>query len=199
MGHENHPTRRRTAVNMWYFSPSRRTGTNREPGPSNMQTNQIIQRFLLLAALGTVVASAQQITVYSGGNLAIGETKQLTAYVPLAINTVTWSVNGVLGGNSTYGTVSQTGLYAAPTVVPMANAVSVRATSTADATKFGQITITVTQPVPQLWSVSPTSVPAGPFTITLNGAAYAANAVVNLGGVPIATTLLSPTGLRATG
>src|SRR5882724_2061068 len=196
MGHENHPTRRRTAVNMWYFSPSRRTGTNREPGPSNMQTNQIIQRFLLLAALGTVVASAQQITVYSGGNLAIGETRQLTAYVPLAINTVTWSVNGVTGGNSTYGTVSATGLYQAPMVVPASNAVTVKATSTADMTKFGVVTITVTQPPVQLWSISPTSVPVGAFTISLNGANFGMNSTVQFGGTPLATTLVSPTGLK---
>jgi hypothetical protein len=28
-------------------------------------------------------------------------TRQLTAYVPLAVTTVNWSVNGVIGGNST--------------------------------------------------------------------------------------------------
>ncbi len=152
---------------------------------------------VLLAAL--LAPAAAQITVYSAANLAVGQNRQLTAYVPLVVNTVNWSVNGVPGGNSTYGTVSATGLYNAPAVVPMNNAVAVRATSTADATKFGQVIMTVTQPVPELWSVYPTSVPAGSFTITLNGANYSAASVVNFGGTPLTTTLLSATGLRATG
>ena len=85
-----------------------------------------------ILAIAALMASAilGQITVYSSGSLAIGTTKQLTAYVPLVVNTVTWSVNGVVGGDSTYGTVSTTGLYSAPAAVPAANAVSVRATST---------------------------------------------------------------------
>jgi uncharacterized protein (DUF1800 family) len=144
-------------------------------------------------------AFGQQITVYSSGTLSIGQTRQLTAYVPLVVNTVNWSVNGVIGGNSTYGTVSTTGLYKAPATVPASNAVSVRATSTADATKFGTVTMTVTQPEPQLWSISPTSAALGAFTIVLNGSNFAANSVVKFGGVPLATTLLSATGLRASG
>ena len=138
-------------------------------------------------------AAAGQITVYTGGNFAVGETKQLTAYVPLTPNTVVWSVNGMTGGNATYGTVSSTGLYAAPLTVPMNNAVEVRATSNADATKFGSITITITQPAPQLWSVSPTSLVVGQFTISLNGANFGANSVVKFGGVAIPATLISST------
>ena len=116
--------------------------------------------FLIAAFLMISTAMAQQITVYSSGKVAIGESRQLTAYVPLAVNTVYWSVNGVVGGNATYGAVSTTGLYQAPTTVPTNNAVSVRATSTADPAKFGAVTLTITQPPVQLWSVSPTSTPA---------------------------------------
>ena len=43
------------------------------------------------------------------------QTLQLTARVTSLANTaVTWSVNNVVGGNSTYGTISSTGLYTAP-------------------------------------------------------------------------------------
>jgi len=93
-------------------------------------------QLLAMATLTMPAALAQQITVYSGGSLAIGTSKQLTAYVPLAVTTVDWSVNGVIGGNSTYGTLSTSGLYQAPATVPTANAVSVRATSTTDSSKF---------------------------------------------------------------
>lgn len=159
----------------------------------------IAARLLALAALMGSAALGQQITVYSSGSVPIGQTRQLTAYVPLVVNTVTWSVNGVLGGDSTNGTVSTTGLYTAPAVVPPMNAVTVQATNTADKTKFGTVTITITQPPVQLWSTSPTSVPVGAFTISLNGANFGANSVVYFGNGAIATTLLSSTGLKATG
>ena len=154
---------------------------------------------VVLAAALISTAAAQQITVYSSGNLAIGQSKQLTAYVPLVINTVTWSVNGTTGGNATYGTVSTAGLYQAPAVVPTNNAVTVQATSTADKTKFGVVTITITQPPVQLWSISPTSVPAGSFTILLNGSNFGVNSIVKFGGTAITGTLLSSTSLRASG
>ena len=164
-----------------------------------MSTPRIAGRLFVVAALMGSAALGQQITVYSSGNLAIGQSTQLTAYVPLVVNTVTWSVNSVLGGNSTYGTVSTTGLYKAPAVVPAMNAVTVQATNTADKTKFGTVTITITQPPVQLWSTSPTSLPVGAFTISLNGANFGANSVVNFGPTPLTTMLLSPTGLSATG
>ncbi|MCP5196938.1 MAG: DUF1800 family protein [Gammaproteobacteria bacterium] len=154
---------------------------------------------IITTVLMISTAMAQQITVYSSGSVAIGGTRQLTAYVPLVVNTVHWSVNGVIGGDTTYGTVSTTGLYTAPVTVPSDNAVSVQATSTADPTKFGSVTLTITQPPVQLWSISPTSVPAGPFTIQLNGSNFGANSVVNLGGTALTTTLLSSTKLQATG
>ncbi len=164
-----------------------------------MLKSRLTTQLLIAAALTAPAVLAQQITVYSGGSLAIGTSKQLTAYVPLAVTTVNWSVNGVIGGSSTYGTVSTSGLYQSPMAVPVANAVSVQATSTADSSKFGTVTITITQPPVQLWSTSPNSVPVGPFTISLNGANFGANSTVNFGGVPLVTTFVSATGLKASG
>ncbi len=165
---------------------------------SLVRTRRLIQRLTVIPLL-LATAAFGQLTVYSAGSVAIGGSRQLTAYVPLVVNIVTWSVNDVVGGNSTVGTVSPTGLYRAPAAAPMANVVMVRATSTADASKFDQVPITITQPVPNLWSISPNTVPAGSFTITLNGGLYSASSVVNFGGTPLTTTYLSPTGLRATG
>ena len=162
----------------------------------------MIIRFLALAGLALAASTAfaqNNITVYSSGSLERGTSRQLTAYVPLSPNTVTWSVNGMPGGDATVGTVSATGLYQAPAVIPANNVVSVAATSTAYPAKSGAVSLTITQPTVWLWSTSPTKVPAGSFTISLNGANFTANSVVNFGGVPLTTTFLSSTGLRATG
>jgi hypothetical protein len=133
-------------------------------GSEDLVPNHQNRRALIWACLALALlvprAFAQNITVYSSGSAAIGTTRALSAYVPLSPATITWSVNGVAGGNSTYGTIVSTGqytaTYAAPAKVPPANAVAVTATSTAYPAKSGSITITVTQPVPQLWSIAPT-------------------------------------------
>lgn len=164
-----------------------------------MKTLRMGLMFFVISALMISNAMAQQITVYSSGNVAMGQTRQLTAYVPISPNTVNWSVNGMIGGNATYGTISANGLYQAPAVVPMNNVVSVQATSTADPTKFHAVALTITQPQVNLWSVSPSSVPAGPFTIKLNGSKFNPNSVVNFGGVALATTFISATSVQATG
>ncbi len=144
-------------------------------------------------------AYAQNIEVYSSGNVEKGTTRQLSAYVPLSPNTIKWSVNGVDGGNSTYGTVSSNGLYTAPTIVPAANAVIVKATSTAYPTKSGSATLTITQKKPNVWSSNPSSFPAGTKTLSINGSNFDAATIIKVGGATWTATYVSPTSIKATG
>lgn len=77
-----------------------------------------------------------------------GATQQFTATVTGASNTaVTWSAGGVVGGNSTVGTIDSTGLYTAPTTVPNPSNVTVTATSVADGVTSASATVTVTQAI----------------------------------------------------
>jgi uncharacterized protein (DUF1800 family) len=163
---------------------------------------RLLQRTLLSLLWWLAVAlpsAAQTITVYSSGSLAIGESRQLTAYVPLAVPTVAWTVNGIPGGNTTYGTVSPSGLYQAPTVLPAANAVTVVATSTAQPTKSGAVTLTITQPLVHLWSSLPRSVAVGAFTLDLNGGNFTPGVTARFGDAALATTVVSATQLRVSG
>ena len=66
----------------------------------------------------------------------IKQTRQFTATVTGTSNTsVVWKVNGIAGGNTTVGRVSQSGVYTAPRRVPSPATVTVSATSVADPTK----------------------------------------------------------------
>lgn len=56
---------------------------------------------------------------------------------------VTWSVNDIPGGNTTFGTISDAGLYEAPAAVPTPPAVTVKATSVVNHGKSATATITV--------------------------------------------------------
>ena len=78
-------------------------------------------------------------------NVVVGATQQFTATVANANDTsVTWQVNGVVGGDATNGTISVTGLYTAPVAVPNPAAVNVTAVSVADSTKSDNATVTIT-------------------------------------------------------
>jgi hypothetical protein len=79
-------------------------------------------------------------------SLRVKQTLQFTATVQGTSNSsVTWKVNGVTGGNTTVGTVSQTGLYKAPASVPRPSGVTVSATSNADATRTAAAMVTITK------------------------------------------------------
>lgn len=164
---------------------------------NGIMTKRFLALALAIAPVGFL--QAQNITVYSSGNVTVGASRQLTAYVPLSPNTVTWSVNGVTGGNTTVGTVSGSGLYQAPAVIPASNTVSVRATSTAYPARSHAVSLTITQPPVQLWSTSPRSVPVGPFSISLNGSNFTPASVVRFGDVALPTTFVSATRLTAAG
>src|SRR6478672_10717238 len=76
-----------------------------------------------------------------------GGTQQFTANVQGTSDSgVTWSVNGIAGGNSSDGTVSPTGLYTAPTSISSTFTANVQAASTKDSSVNATATVKV---VPQ--------------------------------------------------
>lgn len=71
-------------------------------------------------------------------------TRQFTATVQGTSNrSKIWKVNGIVGGNSTVGTISQAGLYSAPRSVPSPALVTVGATAAADQSKTATASVTV--------------------------------------------------------
>lgn len=94
--------------------------------------------------------------------MLLGEITLLTATVSNATNTaLRWSVNGVLGGNSTVGTVSGSGLYTAPRLLPAPASVTVEAASVADPAKSASATLTITSDIRLTVSPSSASVELG--------------------------------------
>jgi len=76
----------------------------------------------------------------------VRQNRQFTATIQGTTNTsATWKVNGITGGNSTVGTISQTGLYRAPNSVPSPSTVTVSATSAVDPTKTATASVTVSK------------------------------------------------------
>jgi hypothetical protein len=121
------------------------------------------------AALTVKTASSVAVTISpASATVRTGATQQFTATVTGTTNAaVTWSVNGLQGGNSTVGTVSSSGLYTAPSAVPSTNPVTVAAISAADNTKSGSASVTITPPGnPSAAGVTDSN---GTVTVTSNG------------------------------
>jgi len=92
-------------------------------------------------------------------------TAQVTGTGPFNAS-VTWSVNGVNGGNSTFGTIVG-GEYTAPAVPPNPSGVTITATSVQDSYIFGTSTAIVYAPA-TLTSITPGAASADEL-ITING------------------------------
>jgi NHL repeat len=91
-------------------------------------------------------------------SVQLGLKQQFTATISAFVDpTMRWTVNGVLGGNATVGTITASGLYTAPLAVPVPNVVNVIATSVADPTKYATAMVTII-PIPVRVSIAPTAV-----------------------------------------
>ena len=144
----------------------------------------------------TVTVSPSSSTVQSGLT-----TQVFTAAVTSNANmAVTWTVNGIAGGDATtVGTISTSGVYTPPVNLSSSPTVSVVAVSVADPTKTGFAGVTITPPVAV--SVAPATAVVLAATGTQQFTATVANAGSNTavtwqvngiaGGNPTVGTILS--------
>ena len=112
-------------------------------------------------------------------------------------DTYTWTVNGIAGGNSTFGTITNTGFYTAPATVPTPSTFAVCAQSVQTPANKGCINVTIT--------VTPS---AGGELIVINdvnwgdnsyGLGFYGDTYTNPGNVQFVRNLVgfTPTGVRS--
>jgi hypothetical protein len=133
--------------------------------------------------------------------LSVSQTQQFIATVAGTTDqSVTWSVDGVAGGDSTVGTITTGGLYTAPSAPPAPNTVNVTSTSATDPTQSATATVILVNPAPVLYSISPDAATAGDpdTTLTVGGADFTGQSVVYFGATALITGYGSATQLNAT-
>jgi uncharacterized protein (DUF1800 family) len=198
-----------TALTTTYVGPTQLTATgtatqaqvgmvkimveNPDPGKSDSAASMNVQ-----------VGAAGQVSVQvipPSAQITAGSTFQYRSAVNGAggNTAVKWSINGILSGNATVGTISAGGIYTAPATVPTPNTIQVTATSLADTTASASGTATLTNPAPIVNSVLPTTIAVGNFTLVVTGQKFAPGAVVSFGGTFLPTTFVSSTEVTATG
>ncbi len=147
-----------------------------------------------------VSVSPASASVRAGGTQQFSATVSGTGTAGAQISqNVTWSVNGIAGGNATVGQITSGGLYTAPAALPSPNPLTVTAVSTANAALNGNSSVTVENPMPTLSGVTPAAIPLGNFSLTLTGNGFVNASQVTFGGVALTTTFISATQLTATG
>ena len=100
-------------------------------------------------------------------NVQEGAKQQFSATVTNSSNmAVNWEVNGVMGGNSTVGTIDSTGLYTAPLVIPNPASVTITAVLQANSGVSGNAIATIT-------------------AVTFNNASLKGNYVFTLSGIDV--------------
>src|SRR5271169_3423361 len=60
----------------------------------------------------------------------------------------TWSVNGIVGGNATLGTIDANGNYSAPALLPTPNTITIAAAETTKPSENASSAVTLLNPIP---------------------------------------------------
>jgi hypothetical protein len=90
----------------------------------------------------------QVLVTPKSGSVVLGNTTGFSASVTNTTDSVvSWSVNGVAGGNAGVGTITSAGAYTAPADLPSPATVTITATSHADPTKSDGAAVTVTSDI----------------------------------------------------
>ncbi len=153
-----------------------------------------------MIALAPAAISAQTVKISPGyTSIGVNATLQYTATVTgLANTTVTWSVEGKVGGSATYGTITPAGLYTAPATIP-ANGITVSALAS-DKKTSDIVYVNVAPPGPPISSITPSPIPNGNYTVTVTGTGFQKGATLSdNGAVNLTTTWVSATTLKASG
>ena len=116
---------------------------------------------------GTVLITIQP----SSATLLLGETQPFAASVTGTTNTsVTWNVNGTIGGSPTAGTISSTGVYTAPGILPSPSSVTISAVSQANTEASASVTVNLHDDIVVMLSPPSASLPTNGgqvFTATI--------------------------------
>ena len=131
---------------------------------------------------GTLTVAPKTASVVQGG------TQQFSAALNGAAQTVTWTASA--------GSISATGLYAAPAQLP--NPPTATITATGSQTATATVTILSNLP-PVVTSVGSGPIPTGVFSVTVTGSGFAATSQTTLGGSPLSTQFVSANQLAVSG
>jgi uncharacterized protein (DUF1800 family) len=155
---------------------------------------------LMTGCASVTVGNGSSFTAISASvsELRVNQTTQLATHTQFDGTALTFYVNGIQGGNAQVGTISSSGLYTAPAIVPIPNSVTITSVSTAHPDfPPGSASLPIWNPIPVITSVSPSAFPEGTMQVAVNGSQFVYGAQVMWNGKAVETTYVSSTQLAA--
>lgn len=162
-----------------------------------------------LAVAAGLMAGCSGVTVTDPGYFAaitaaansirVNQTMQMQNNAAVTGVPLTFYVNGIQGGNAQVGTISASGLYTAPAVVPVPNTVTITSVATGHSNyPNGSAQLAVLNPIPIVSSVTPTTLTEGSVLVSVTGSQFVYGATILWNGAAVPTTYISSTQLAAT-
>ena len=155
---------------------------------------------LFLATCSGVLHGQSPAVVSLSGptQIRLGGTGQYSALVNGVPGTVVWSVNGYGGGASSTGPISTSGFYTPAANFYAGHSVTIAAATVTKPVSSASVSVKILNPLPAISAGSVTqTAPGTSFVLTVNGSGFVSGSQLQVAGVNTATTLLSPTELRA--
>ena len=108
------------------------------------------------------------------------------------------NISGAVNWAASSGTITSAGVFTAPAA---AATVTITATSATNSSVSGTATVTVVNAFtqPAITSLSPTSLPFGPYSLTVNGSNFTTGATISIGGTALQTTFVNAQQLTCKG
>lgn len=129
-------------------------------------------------------------------NVRAGNARKFFARAPGGADVrVLWRVNGVRGGNSTWGTIDKDGTFTAPEIPPAKNIVEVEGVA---GSVSGKAVVTLLNPLPSVAALEPKALTYGEQEILVRGNGFVAGSAIKLGDTILATKFVSSRQLTAT-
>lgn len=112
---------------------------------------------------------------------------------------LTWTVNGIAGGDSNVGTVTASGVYTAPAAIPSTNSITLTAATGTTPATSGSAKIKLRLPTPGIVNIAPLALACGNFSLTITGTNFYPGVSVKIGGLQVPSSMISSTSLSASG
>lgn len=170
------------------------------PGTGLVLSSLLLSSLMIGCGGGSIAVNQNTIAsiTATANTVRVNQTLQLNSQYVASGQAMNFFVNGIAGGNAEVGTISATGLYTAPAIVPTPYTVQI----TSQIAKYpnavpGSVSVQVWNPIPAMNAVNPGGFSEGTTTVTVSGSQFVDGAQISWNGAAVPTTYVSSTELVA--
>ena len=156
--------------------------------------------FLAACSSGVQAQTPAQLSIIGASRVRLGGHVQYSALVNGASGAaVVWSVNGVVGGTSATGPISDSGIYSPASTIVAGHAVTISAATETEPVSSASLSTKVLNQLPIIhWGSVTQTAPGSSFLLNLLGAGFVSASQLQIAGANVATIVISSTEIQST-